>query len=306
MNTRIHLLSCGKCRRQLDVTRLEVGDEVQCVCDTVLIVGPPKEVTVRGTACGHCGGVIGSDDPDCRYCGAELSAIDRQATTLCPVCAIRLPNGSRHCSGCGVELRASAVPPLPRDGACPRCDGQLRVHLLPEAEVIECGGECGGLWCSREAFERLQASARQAATSGEVVAQEAVFKRSMGAPDSAKRQYVPCLTCSDLMQRRMFRYENRPSGVVLDVCKDHGVWFDHGELASTLAFVRAHLRAASGLDGTAPIVRNYAAENDQVAALDREARKDGRARMFDPPRKRRLTEDLMDALGDIFSFSLFD
>ncbi len=306
MNTRIHLLSCSKCRRQLDVTRLEVGDEVQCVCDTVLIVGPPKEVTVRGTACGHCGGVIGSDDPDCMYCGAALSAADRQATTLCPVCAVRLPNDSRHCNGCGVELRASALPPLPRDGACPRCDGQLRVHLLPEAEVIECGGECGGLWCSREAFERMQSNARHAATTGQVVAPEAVFQRSMGAPPSAKRQYVPCLCCSDLMQRRMFRYENRPSGVVLDVCKDHGVWFDKGELESTLSFVRAHLRASSGLDGAGHLVRDYAAENGQVAAATQDLPRDGRAKMFEAPRKRSLTTDLMDALGTIFSFSLFD
>jgi Zn-finger nucleic acid-binding protein len=30
----------------------------------------------------------------------------------------------------------------------------------------------------------------------------------------------------------------RISGVVLDVCKDHGVWFNHGELTRIVEFIR--------------------------------------------------------------------
>lgn len=249
MNQRIHLLSCGSCRRQLDVTRLELGDEVQCVCDTVLTVGPPREVTVRGLACGRCGGAISEGDEHCSYCSAHLSPADREQTTLCPLCAARLPNDSCHCKACGVELRASALPPLPRDGACPRCDGKLRVHLLPTAEVVECADGCGGMWCSRETFERLQRESRRAAADGSASAPREEVRRSFGAPEGAKRQYVPCLVCGDLMQRRMFRHEDRASGVVLDVCRDHGVWFDADELKSALAFVRSHVRAVTGLDG---------------------------------------------------------
>jgi Zn-finger nucleic acid-binding protein len=29
------------------------------------------------------------------------------------------------------------------------------------------------------------------------------------------------------------------SGVIVDVCKAHGIWFDHGELPRVLAFVEA-------------------------------------------------------------------
>ncbi|MEM1451067.1 MAG: zinc ribbon domain-containing protein [Planctomycetota bacterium] len=251
---RIHLLSCSSCKRQLDVTALEVGDEVQCVCDAILVVGPPKEVQVRGLSCGHCGGVISEGDTTCSYCNAALSAEDRKETTLCPICAARLPNDSQHCKACGVELRAAAVPPLPRDGKCPRCDGPLRVHLLEEAEVVECASEsgCGGMWCSRETFERLQRTARKAASTGDSDAPEAPRVQMLGAPEGAKRQYVPCLTCGDLMQRRQFRHEDRPAGIVLDVCKDHGVWFDRDELEAALAFVRSQVRARSGLDPIRP------------------------------------------------------
>ncbi|MEM9802595.1 MAG: zinc ribbon domain-containing protein [Planctomycetota bacterium] len=251
---RIHLLSCTSCKRQLDVTALEVGDEVQCVCDAVLVVGPPREVTVGGLACGHCGGVVSETDTTCSYCNAELSREDRKETTICPVCAARLPNDSQHCKACGVELRAAAVPAIPHGAKCPRCDGGLRVHLLEDGEVIECKDEggCGGMWVSRDAFERMQRSARHAAATGASDAPEAPHVRSLGAPEGAVRQYVPCLVCGELMQRRQFRHGHRAAGIVLDVCRDHGVWFDRDELENALAFVRSEVRQGSGLDPVRP------------------------------------------------------
>ena len=247
---RIHLLSCDRCKRQLDVTALEIGDEVQCVCDALLSVGPPREVQIRGLVCGHCGGVIGEGDTTCSYCSATLSAEDRKETTLCPICAARLANDSQHCKSCGVELRVAAVPPLPREGKCPRCSGSLRVHLLPDAEVVECAGEsgCGGLWCTRETFERLQRAARRAASTGESDSPVAPRVQMLGAPEGSKRQYIPCLACDDFMQRRQFRHQNRATGIVLDVCKEHGIWFDRDELEAALAFVRSQVRSRSGLD----------------------------------------------------------
>ena len=265
MNRRIHLLSCSDCHRQLDVTNLELGDEVRCVCDEVLIVGAPKEVTIRGLSCGRCGGAVSATDEDCSYCSAHLSPTDRLETTLCPLCAERLPSDSMHCKACGVELRASAVPALPREGACPRCDGRLRVHLLPNAEVVECAEGCGGLWCTRETFERLQKDARRAAATGSAAAPAEERQTSLGAPEGAKRQYVPCLTCGELMQRRMFRHDGRGSGIVLDVCRDHGVWFDAEELSHALAFVRSSLRTNSGLDGSPRSRRSGEAPGRAVA-----------------------------------------
>jgi Zn-finger nucleic acid-binding protein len=38
------------------------------------------------------------------------------------------------------------------------------------------------------------------------------------------------------MNRQVFA---RISGVVVDVCKDHGVWFDAGEIAAVVAFIEA-------------------------------------------------------------------
>ncbi|QDV09793.1 Double zinc ribbon [Planctomycetes bacterium Poly30] len=250
---RIHLLSCGQCKRQLDVTALAIGDEVQCVCDAVHIVSEPKLVQIRGLACKRCGGVLQEGDTSCSFCLAALAPEEREVTTLCPVCAKRLPNDSVHCNQCGVSLRAAAVPPLPHGGACPRCRGELRIHLLPDAEVVECGGEsgCGGTWCTRDTFERMMQNLRQAVHRGEVGPDGARKKlESLGAPEGAVSAYVPCLTCGELMQRRQFRFEDRPSRIVIDLCRDHGVWFDRGELEGVLAFIRSSI-AASGASSPA-------------------------------------------------------
>lgn len=250
---RIHLLSCGQCKRQLDVTALELGDEVQCVCDALHVVGEPKLVQIRGLACGRCGGTLAEGDTSCSYCRAALAPAEREVTTLCPVCATRLPDGSAHCMKCGVSLRAAAVPALPRGGECPRCRGDLRVHLLPDAEVIECGDEggCGGIWCTRETFERLMQNVRQAVHRGEVGApQDSEKVESIGVPSGAARAYVPCLTCGDLMQRRQYRFQGKPSRIVIDVCRNHGVWFDRDELPGVLAFIRSCMTDGAGAKGS--------------------------------------------------------
>ena len=47
-------------------------------------------------------------------------------------------------------------------------------------------------------------------------------------------RYISCPVCGKLMNRKAF---GRISGVVVDVCKTHGVWFDAGELAEVIRFV---------------------------------------------------------------------
>ena len=47
-------------------------------------------------------------------------------------------------------------------------------------------------------------------------------------------RYVACPTCKKIMNRENFGHR---SGVIVDVCKGHGVWFERGELHSVLEFV---------------------------------------------------------------------
>ncbi|MEJ2032881.1 MAG: zf-TFIIB domain-containing protein [Deltaproteobacteria bacterium] len=53
-------------------------------------------------------------------------------------------------------------------------------------------------------------------------------------------EYFKCARCEAVMVRRNFR---RISGVLIDVCRDHGVWLDAGELEQIRCFI-----ANGGLD----------------------------------------------------------
>ncbi len=48
-------------------------------------------------------------------------------------------------------------------------------------------------------------------------------------------RYLPCPECGALMNRVNFA---RCSGVVTDVCREHGSWFDRGELRGIVEFIR--------------------------------------------------------------------
>src|SRR6266850_2694400 len=70
--------------------------------------------------------------------------------------------------------------------------------------------------------------------------QSAVLGTASHAPSNAFRigssiKYVPCPECSQLMNRINFA---RCSGVIIDLCKKHGIWFDSDELSRIVEFIR--------------------------------------------------------------------
>lgn len=182
----------------------------------------------RVLRCSGCGASVPPDVPQCPYCKAQL------ATVACPACFALVPLSASHCPGCGAAMAPrEAVAP---DGApCPACAKPLAAAKAGELEVRECRA-CGGLWLDRAMFEQLGTSReRQGAVLGALPAP--------AAPSVATLEpvlYRPCPTCAQRMNRVNYA---RRSGVVLDVCKVHGLWFDHDELRRVLAFI-----AGGGLD----------------------------------------------------------
>jgi Zn-finger nucleic acid-binding protein len=103
---------------------------------------------------------------------------------------------------------------------------------LGEAELRECA-RCGGLWVNVETFERICADReQQAVVLGS--ASPAPAKAGSGEATS-KVRYIPCPECGQLMNRVNFAH---CSGVVVDICKGHGTWFDRDELAEIVGFIR--------------------------------------------------------------------
>ncbi|HEX4341027.1 MAG TPA: zf-TFIIB domain-containing protein [Polyangiaceae bacterium] len=63
------------------------------------------------------------------------------------------------------------------------------------------------------------------------------------SPFSDPVRYLKCPACGEAMQRKNFR---ESSGIIVDVCPYHGVWFDRGERRLRDA---GPTHYAGGLDG---------------------------------------------------------
>lgn len=172
--------------------------------------------------CPMCGASVATDSSQCRYCEARL------ATVACPSCFAMMFLGSKHCARCGAAAEEPKVV-ASTDKKCPRCKGELRIKLLGDQTLLECP-DCLGLWLDVQTFEKICADwERQAAVLGDA---------SLAAPHSfpSKVSYVPCPECKDLMNRANFA---RCSGVIVDLCKRHGIWFDCDELSRIIEFIKA-------------------------------------------------------------------
>jgi Zn-finger nucleic acid-binding protein len=133
-----------------------------------------------------------------------------------------------HCGAKGARLVNENAPPM----RCPGCKSDMRAVTIGQTPTYECPS-CAGQWLETSAFTQLCTSREQrgAAIAFTGVTTSAAVARV--APGGAVH-YLPCPVCAKIMNRQNF---GRRSGVVIDVCKGHGVWFDADELRATLAFI---------------------------------------------------------------------
>lgn len=230
--------------------------------------------------CPNCGADVAREATECTYCRAHLR------TAACAGCFGMNFAGSRHCVHCGAkffEKKADDAAVGPR--LCPRCAHGLSVSAVGEAFIEDCAG-CGGMWVDTVSFRKIcERKEKTAAFVG------------MGSPLPAPGHapvvagsvhYLACPDCGKFMNRLNFA---RHSGVIVDVCKTHGTWFDHDELRQILEFI-----AAGGLD---------AAREKELHRLEQEnqrlqsQRRDGGAPDLEHETSR--VGDILDAAGGLLS-----
>jgi Zn-finger nucleic acid-binding protein len=171
--------------------------------------------------CPNCGAASSTDAPLCQFCGSRL------ATVACPSCFAMMFIGSKHCQRCGA---AAAVPEVTdaKDRKCPRCRIEMVSVTIGSTAVLECE-RCVGLWVNVSSFEKICADReQQSAVLG------AAAHATSAAHEISKVKYVPCPECEQLMNRLNFA---RCSGVIVDICKKHGTWFDRDELSRIVEFI---------------------------------------------------------------------
>jgi Zn-finger nucleic acid-binding protein len=183
--------------------------------------------------CLNCGAAVSSDSTQCQFCQSRL------ATVACPSCFGMMFMGSKHCPRCGAAAARVAAADLPVRN-CPRCRTEMQAVEIGTTAVRECM-KCEGLWLDVTAFERICADREQ---------QSGVLGAASPAPTHpaqdvvSKVSYVPCPECKQLMNRINFA---RCSGVIVDICRGHGTWFDREELSRIVEFIRkGGLEAARG------------------------------------------------------------
>jgi Zn-finger nucleic acid-binding protein len=174
--------------------------------------------------CPMCGAAASSDSPHCEHCGARL------ATVACPSCFGLMFIGAQFCSHCGAKASRTTV----ADAAieiCPRCRSQMEAVVIGATHLEECP-KCEGIWASADAIRQIcQDQEQQAAVLG------MPFAPPTGTMRPEKEiHYLPCPICHNLMNRVNF---DHCSGVIVNVCSQHGTWFDKDALRHVVEFIRA-------------------------------------------------------------------
>jgi Zn-finger nucleic acid-binding protein len=154
--------------------------------------------------------------------------------------------GAKFCSHCGAAIAREEIP-VEQKECCPRCRVYMESIVIGNTNLRECP-TCEGIWADTNSLQRICADREQ---------QAAVLGVARTLPNDSINnvetvRYVPCPVCARLMNRVAFAHCSR---VVVDVCKQHGTWFDKDELRRIVEFIRA-----GGLE---------AARADEIAELDR-------------------------------------
>jgi Zn-finger nucleic acid-binding protein len=165
---------------------------------------------------------VAADAAACPHCQSHL------ATRRCLRCFVLSPAAAERCSRCGALLPRKEIA-APPSGRCPDCRLDLVARAFGAVGYSECP-RCGGLHLGAAAFD---AATHDADTRAKVRLEKPPVIRETGSPLPPVR-YRRCPACEGLMNRVNYA---GGSGIIVDRCRDHGVWFDRGELTGIVDFL---------------------------------------------------------------------
>jgi Zn-finger nucleic acid-binding protein len=172
--------------------------------------------------CPSCGAPVSSDATQCEHCGSRLAMV------ACPSCFGMVFAGAKFCSHCGAAIARTEVDAATKQ-PCPRCGLDMQAVVVGKTNLCECP-KCEGIWADKDSLAKIYADREQ---------QAAVLGTAAPLPEGDNFEmnvrYVPCPVCHKLMNRVNFA---RCSHVVVDVCREHGTWFDKDELRRIVEFIR--------------------------------------------------------------------
>ncbi len=163
--------------------------------------------------CSSCSAPLPANDCRCSYCGTrndmDFAAVDRFT--------VAREASRRHCPDCGVTLET------------------VRVDTGAGIFAIERCERCYGLFFDvGEVPAFLEASVSPAFSVN--LREIATINEERASAVSRPVRYIKCPECGVLMNRVNY---GAMSGVVVDQCKEHGIWLDNGELVHLMEWKKA-------------------------------------------------------------------
>jgi Zn-finger nucleic acid-binding protein len=193
-----------------------------------------KRIEIRILHCSACGAPIADQARRCDHCRAPISPKQRELDRVCLGCGSRMSSRGCYCAHCGAPTPEQSITPLPENRRCPRCAGELKRRDFATgrggAALVECG-VCAGIRLTPSVFDHLCRRAEAAALTFTGLLPD---RRPKPFHEEVVR-YLPCPECGVQMARRNWGGD---SGVVVDCCVPHGLWFDHDELARVVDYLR--------------------------------------------------------------------
>jgi len=218
------------------------------------------------------------------------------------------PGGTVRCGRCGTTTVIAAGGPRPHASRypediqdqsaspptgsrrspgplCPPCAGNLDEA---NGSDLSCH-DCGGVFVEHtDLAVRIDSERPKQPPSVRL-------RRAPWRPPEPTVRYGRCPACGDMMSRMNF---GRHSGIIVDVCREHGTWFDQGELESVLDFVRAGGLEADAVDR--PGAAMDADDRRVVRALEAELKLEAQREKRSVERAAQIADDLLLVL---FGFS---
>lgn len=237
------LVACPRCHRQFDLSDQPVGARLACPCGGELVVPASAGRDAAVVRCSACGAPRLEGAAACSFCGSQFTLREQDLNTLCPHCLARVSDHGLYCHFCGTKIAPEAWSDSAASLDCPLCgpEAELRTQVLAGSTLrIEDCPRCAGTWVAEATFEALlaQGPARPAALGNALVPtpEGAPRNHATNPPAGDRPLYRPCPVCHRLMNRHNYA---RRSGVIIDVCAQHGIWFDRDELAAILSWTAA-------------------------------------------------------------------
>lgn len=151
-----------------------------------------------------------------------FSKYGRELVT-CSHCEKDYNSKFKYCPYCGEQ--AAQESDL-TDLTCPHCN-VIMDKVMEIESIIDYCPECGGVWCENNELEEIT-------RERDVFLRDDIPRKFVKKRPEEIVQYIKCPVCKEQMNRMNF---GKISGIIVDICSNHGIWLDSGELEEIRAFI---------------------------------------------------------------------